>query len=101
MSKSKRKARQAKERPPVDDPPIVPAPGRYEGAGMEDLDAALEEVEFPEPPEDDSEPVDLSDPDAKAAWLELYTEAKINGDEEAAGKLVAMLPELPAEESDE
>jgi uncharacterized protein (UPF0261 family) len=56
---------------------------------MEDLDAALEQPA----PTPAAEPIDLSDPDAKAAWLDLLTDAMIAGDNEQVKKLQAMIPD--------
>lgn len=90
MSKAQRKAKQAAGNPPSRW--ATPTPEAYEGAGMEDLDAALV-VPQDEPAPADDEPIDFSDPDAKAAWLDMLADAYIAGDKEQIDKLQAMIPD--------
>lgn len=88
MARSRKQQKAARNQPA----PTAPASADWEGAGMEDLDAAFLD-DTPEPAEPVTDEFDLSDPDAKAAWLELLAEAHINNDQEAINRLTAMLPE--------
>jgi hypothetical protein len=93
MSKRQRKERFAEENPPQARPDRFVG-GQEEAAawGQAFTTAVPEEASQPAPTPAD-EPIDLSDPDAKAAWLDLLSDAFIAGDNEQVKKLQAMIPE--------
>lgn len=99
MSKSQRKKREAGKGTEIGFREHwrgqVLTPDRYEGGGMEDLDNPPEpptEEENPEPNPSDEPPLpDFTDPDARAAYMEVLADAIQNDDTEQIAALQSLV----------